>query len=230
MPRTVKAPSDWPAVPRSRIVTVSGCSPAMPYLRVIIAANRVPTARWVFLTLYCSCIFSRWVNSGWASRIIWASSVSGTSLRPTTVQCTAPLPPSGRVSSGLRSRSSRVRAPRLTCLSKSERPTISSSERYPNCARSSRTSSATKLKRLTTFSGEPPNLARSLGSWVQTPTGQVLEWHCRTMMQPMAISEAVPMPYSSAPSRAAIITSRPVLMPPSVRSITFSRRRLRVST
>ena len=56
---TAKAPSDWPAVPRSRTVTVSGCSPAMPYLRVIMAASRVPTARWVFRTLYCSCIFSR---------------------------------------------------------------------------------------------------------------------------------------------------------------------------
>ena len=87
-----------------------------------------------------------------------------------------------------------------------------------------------KLKRLTTFSGLPSNLARSLGSCVHTPTGQVLEWHCRTMMQPMAISEAVPMPYSSAPSMAAITTSRPVLMPPSVRSSTFSRSRLRVST
>ena len=65
---------------------------------------------------------------------------------------------------------------------------------------------------------------------MQTPTGQVLEWHWRTMMQPMAISEAVPMPYSSAPSMAAITTSRPVLMPPSVRSSTFSRRRLSVST
>ena len=76
----------------------------------------------------------------------------------------------------------------------------------------------------------PSNLARSFGSWVQTPTGQVLEWHCRTMMQPIAISEAVPMPYSSAPSMAAITTSRPVLMPPSVRSSTFSRSRFRVST
>ena len=36
---------------------------------------------------------------------------------------------SARVSSALRSRSSRVRAPRLTCFSRSERPTISVSER-----------------------------------------------------------------------------------------------------
>ena len=81
-----------------------------------------------------------------------------------------------------------------------------------------------------TFSGLPANFSRSVSSWVQTPTGQVLEWHCRTMMQPMATSEAVPMPNSSAPSMAAITTSRPVLMPPSVRSFTRWRRRLSSST
>src|SRR3546814_2904075 len=57
--------------------------------------------------------------------------------------------------------------------------------------------SATKLNRLTTFSGVPVNLSRSEGFCVQMPTGQVLEWHCRTRMQPMAISEAVPMPHRS---------------------------------
>jgi hypothetical protein len=50
------------------------------------------------------------------------------------------------------------------------------------------------------------------------------------MMQPMATSDAVPMPNSSAPSMAATTTSRPVLMPPSVRSFTRCRRRLSSST
>ena len=94
----------------------------------------------------------------------------------------------------------------------------------------SRTSSAMKLNRLMTFSGVPSNLARSASSCVQTPTGQVLLWHWRTMMQPMATRHAVPMPNSSAPSMAAITTSRPVLMPPSVRSFTRWRRRLSIST
>ena len=76
-----------------------------------------------------------------------------------------------------------------------------------------RTSSAMKLNRLITFSGEPSNFFRSSSSWVQTPTGQVLLWHCRTMMQPIATRLAVPMPNSSAPSMAAITTSRPVFMP-----------------
>ena len=87
-----------------------------------------------------------------------------------------------------------------------------------------------KVKRFTTFSGVPSNLARSFGSCVQTPTGQVLLWHWRTRMQPMATSEVVPMPNSSAPSMAAVTTSRPVLMPPSTRSVTVWRRRFSVST
>ena len=93
-----------------------------------------------------------------------------------------------------------------------------------------RTSSAMKENRLITFSGEPSNFARSVSSCVQTPTGQVLEWHCRTMMQPIATRLAVPMPNSSAPSIAAITTSRPVLMPPSVRSRTRWRSRFSIST
>ena len=44
------------------------------------------------------------------------------------------------------------------------------------------------------------------------------------MSQPIAMSAAVPKPYSSAPSSAAMTTSRPVCRPPSVRSATRSRR------
>ena len=72
------------------------------------------------------------------------------------------------------------------------------------------------MKKLTTCCGVPGNSLRSSGSWVATPTGQVLRWHLRIMMQPCEISAAVPNPTSSAPSSAAITTSRPVRMPPSV--------------
>ena len=48
-----------------------------------------------------------------------------------------------------------------------------------------------------------------------TPTGQVLRWHLRIMMQPAAISGAVAKPNSSAPSSAPMTTSRPVRTPPS---------------
>ena len=46
-------------------------------------------------------------------------------------------------------------------------------------------------------------------TWVATPTGQVLRWHLRIMMQPIAIKGPVEKPNSSAPRRAATMTSRP---------------------
>ena len=77
-------------------------------------------------------------------------------------------------------------------------------------------------------SGWPLNLARSTGSCVATPTGQVLRWHLRIMMQPSAISGAVEKPNSSAPSSAPITTSRPVRTPPS--TCTAMRPRSRLAT
>jgi hypothetical protein len=47
-PCTAKAPSDWPAEPRSRTVTWPGLRPAMPKRRVICELSLVPIARWVF--------------------------------------------------------------------------------------------------------------------------------------------------------------------------------------
>ena len=46
--------------------------------------------------------------------------------------------------------------------------------------------------------------ARSTGSCVATPTGQVFRWHLRIMMQPSTTSGAVAKPNSSAPSSAPI--------------------------
>ncbi len=43
-------------------------------------------------------------------------------------------------------------------------------------------------------------LAQEPESWVATPTGQVLRWHLRIMMQPAAINGAVAKPNSSAPA------------------------------
>src|ERR1700721_323261 len=53
-----------------------------------------------------------------------------------------------------------------------------------------------------TCSGWPVKRLRSTGSCVATPTGQVLRWHLRIMMQPAAIKGAVAKPNSSAPSSA----------------------------
>ena len=90
------------------------------------------------------------------------------------------------------------------------------SVRKPSCAMNSRTSSAMKNMKLMTCSGLPANFLRSSGSCVATPTGQVFRWQTRIMMQPSAISGAVAKPNSSAPSSAAMTTSRPVFSWPSV--------------
>ena len=92
-----------------------------------------------------------------------------------------------------------------------------------------RASSATKKKKLTTCSGRPWNLARSTGSCVATPTGQVLRWHLRIMMQPSATSGAVAKPNSSAPSSAPMTTSRPVFIWPSAWTRMRPRRRFSTS-
>jgi hypothetical protein len=59
------------------------------------------------------------------------------------------------------------------------------------------------------------------------PTGQVLRWQTRIMMQPVAMSGAVEKPISSAPSRPAMTTSRPVFICPSTSTLMRDRRLLR---
>ncbi len=80
-----------------------------------------------------------------------------------------------------------------------------------------------------TCSGVPLKRLRSTGSCVATPTGQVLRWHLRIMMQPAAMSGAVEKAKSSAPSSAPMMTSRPVRRPPSTCSAMRPRRPFSVS-
>ncbi len=75
----------------------------------------------------------------------------------------------------------------------------------------------------------PSNRRRSSGFWVAIPTGQVLRWQTRIMMQPVATSGAVEKPISSAPSRPATTTSRPVFIWPSTWTVMRERRLLRTS-
>ncbi len=117
----------------------------------------------------------------------------------------------------------------LRMSSRSLRPIISSSVRKPSLAMSSRTSSAMNRKKLTTCSAWPANFSRSFGFCVAMPTGQVSRWQTRIMMQPMTTSGAVAKPYSSAPSSAAMTTSRPVFIWPSVWTTIRSRSRFRTS-
>ena len=107
----------------------------------------------------------------------------------------------------------------------STRPIMSSIFRNPSFAINSRTSSATKKKKLIRCSGSPLNFFRRSLSCVAIPTGHVFKWHLRIIMQPMAMSGMVANPNSSAPSNAAMTTSRPVCNFPSV----CNRTRLRKS-
>eukprot|EP00955_Chlamydomonas_euryale_P046641 353460-Chlamydomonas_euryale.AAC.20 len=106
----------------------------------------------------------------------------------------------------------------------------SSSDLKPRSASPARTSSATWWKKLTRSPGVPGKRARSSSRCDATPTGQLLVWHTRAMMQPVAIIAAVPKPYSSAPNAADMRMSRPLRTPPSTRSTTRSRSSLAVST
>ena len=105
-------------------------------------------------------------------------------------------------------------------------PMASSMLRKPSAARCSRTSWAMNSMNATTYSALPSNFWRSTGFWVATPTGQVSRWQTRIMMQPETTSGAVAKPNSSAPSSAAMTTSRPVLSCPSVCTTIRSRRPL----
>ena len=80
-----------------------------------------------------------------------------------------------------------------------------------------------------TCSGWPVKRLRNTGSCVAMPTGQVLRWHLRIMMQPAAINGAVANPNSSAPSMAPTTTSRPVLSPPSTCTAMRPRSPLRTN-
>ena len=93
----------------------------------------------------------------------------------------------------------------------------------------SRSSSATNITKFTTYSGLPAKQPRSLQFCVAMPTGQVSCWQSRCIMQPMATSGIVAKPNSSAPSRAAMATSRPHMSLPSVSTTTRLRKPLRKS-
>ena len=61
----------------------------------------------------------------------------------------------------------------------------------------------------------PVNFFLKSGFCVAIPTGQVFRWHFLIIIHPEAINGAVAKPNSSAPNKAPIITSLPVLNPPS---------------
>ena len=115
-------------------------------------------------------------------------------------------------------------AGKLLCTNKSERPISSSMVRIPSFAMYSRISCAMNRIKLMMYSGLPLNRFRNSGFCVATPAGQVSKLQTRIMTQPIVTSGAVAKPYSSAPSIAAMMTSRPVIILPSVSMTTLERR------
>ena len=111
----------------------------------------------------------------------------------------------------------------------SVRPMMSLRCLTPSSDRYSRVCWARNVKKLTTYSARPRNLARRVSSCVATPTGHVLVLHLRIIRQPSTMSGRVPKENSSAPSIAMMITSRAVLSWPSVCRRTWSRRPLSTS-
>ncbi len=110
--------------------------------------------------------------------------------------------------------------------SRSERPTRSSNLRIPSWAMIWRTSSATKKEVVDhVFGLAAQNLAQLADLAWATPTGQVSGGTAHHDMQPSTTSGAVAKPNSSAPSSAAMTTSRPVFIWPSACTRTRPRRR-----
>ena len=94
----------------------------------------------------------------------------------------------------------------------------------PISANNSLTSSAKNVKKLIRYWERPVKRFLSLSSWVATPTGQVFMWHLRIITQPKTIRALVANPNSSAPSKAWIIISWPVLSCPSTCNFTCPLR------
>ena len=224
----MKAPNDWPAEPRNRRCTPPA-KPLSPWRTAMAPATRAQTLRSV---LMMSTSLVTVPSLAMADATAGSARMSSSRTRPRV------LTPSCRRWVLLRSvvptlevRKLRSRPAVLArgpgfCSSRSQRPITSSRVAYPMLARMARTSSATKVKKLTRSPGAPGNRARSSSRWLATPTGQLLVWQMRAMMQPVAIMAMVPKPYSSAPIRAARTTSEPSLRPPSARRTTRSRRPL----
>ena len=233
MPGGMKAPKLCPADPWKVSRMVSSGSPSGPQRRVTSLPVMVPTTRF---TLRMGTTASTFFPCSMAGRHSSSSVV-------TSSDCSMPW--SWTIwqvrahSFGTRGwkrmrEKSRFRAFQWSTArrisSRSGWPTISSMVRKPSSAMYSRSSVATKRMKFTTWAGSPVKRLRSSGSWVATPTGQVLRWQTRIMMQPRTTSGAVAKPNSSAPSSAATATSRPVLSWPSASTVTRERRLLRSNT
>ena len=197
------------------------------YFFVISDPKIVPSERFTFVTSvsiirFCflsSAGFNCFKNS--VISLVLSSSKSYTCFGSKITFCF--IPANGLFKILLRSSfaSRSDRSPRT--FKKSLRPTSSSTVRTPSFAMYSRSSSAIKRMKFSTYSGFPAKRLRSSGFWVAIPAGQVSRLHTRIMTQPMVTSGAVAKPNSSAPRHAAMATSLPLISFPSVSILTLLR-------
>ena len=198
------------------------------YFFVISEPNIVPRDLFVFVTSisiarFCplssallSCVMISVIS------FVFESSKSYTCLGSNITLCFLP-------SNGLLSMQSRSI---FDCLSlrlsrffkRSPRPTSSSTVFTPSFAIYSRSSSAMKRMKFSTYSGFPAKRLRSSGFCVAIPAGHVSKLHTLIITQPIVTSGAVAKPNSSAPRHAAIATSRPLISLPSVSILTLFLR------
>mmetsp|Transcript_31683 Transcript_31683/g.53232 ORF Transcript_31683/g.53232 Transcript_31683/m.53232 type:complete len:305 (+) Transcript_31683:1062-1976(+) len=223
MPPHMNTPKDCPAEP-SKVRLMAPANPRFPYRFATCPETRATVD---LSTLLMGSVMAKVPSSSMAfMRSLLASSSSSTQgpleCASCVRRCVLVLFSGTKVVRKDRS-SSFVLVRFTSCFNKSLRPMISSIDVYPRAASDPRTSLATSMKKLTTSPGTPGMRARSSSRWLATPTGQLLVWQMRAMMQPVAIMATVPNPYSSAPISAAIMTSWPLLNPPSARSTTRSR-------
>mmetsp|Transcript_22992 Transcript_22992/g.38478 ORF Transcript_22992/g.38478 Transcript_22992/m.38478 type:complete len:282 (-) Transcript_22992:3720-4565(-) len=240
-PGASHAPRDCPAWPFSFRVMVESGRPSSPHRLETMWERVVPIARSVFLTVaskYTGMGLASWpgiVGVGSKAAVhalmkVWSRVMSSmwSCFSVQYMACPgAPMSFAGyRIWERSISRSLLAEMTFWSGMSRSARPTISFMLRMPSEAMILRHSSATKKKKFTTASGSPANFSRRSGSCVAMPTGHVFLWHLRIMMQPRVIRGAVANPNSSAPSSAAMATSRPVLSWPSVCSVVRVRKLL----
>mmetsp|Transcript_18019 Transcript_18019/g.62359 ORF Transcript_18019/g.62359 Transcript_18019/m.62359 type:complete len:367 (+) Transcript_18019:577-1677(+) len=237
-------PRLWPLDPLRRIVTAPSGKPDLPQALDTAELSMVPSVRSKFVVSWSTTTGAWSPPAAYASMRLRAAAMSSLSIFASSSWSWVAAwrwPAVGLSSDAGWSRGARSRPAVLsgrpffrslmgsTSSTSPAAPMRSSMDVMPNDANVARISSANRKKKLMTCSGWPSNFARSSGSCVAMPTGHVLRWHLRIMMQPRAMSGPVEKAYSSAPSAAATQTSRAVLSWPSVWSRMRSRKSLSTS-
>ena len=206
--RASQAPKLWPAEPSAATSIEPSARPSVPCRRAISPDSSPPTARFLFSIGRSSSHPRRpprWPRGTAAAGPRRSSRRAPGRARARSGAAPPPGTSSGTCSSGRRS------IPRAfqwstasSGTSRSVRPISSSTVRTPSEAMIRARLLGDHEQVVDDVLGLALEAPRSSGSWVATPTGQVLRWQTRIITQPSAISGAVEKPNSSAPRIAPI--------------------------